>query len=293
MIDFSPVTPANRAEFEPLLFAAGRSGSESSFVNIFGWMAGHGGAARVGDHICVRYDDSYLYPIGAGDVMPVLKLLAQDAAERGNPLRLLCVTADECGELERILPGAFDFAPDRDSYDYLYPVSQLAGLSGRKMQAKRNHCNRFEAEYDYELLPLTSGDAAQCLAFGEAWYAGRAEDMSRERGTLRRVLENMDALGVRGLRLLVDGRLIAFTVGSRLNETVYDVHFEKALAEYDGAYSMINRAFARWVSENEPEVQWLNREEDLGIEGLRKAKLSYCPVLLEKFTATAETGASV
>ena len=83
------------------------------------------------------------------------------------------------------------------------------------------------------------------------------------------------------------GEVVAFTMGDRLNSDTYDVHFEKAYGELQGAYAMINREFARWVRAKHPNVRYLNREDDMGVEGLRKAKESYYPDrMVEKYAAT-------
>ena len=101
-------------------------------------------------------------------------------------------------------------------------------------------------------------------------------------------MDHFEALGLEGGLIRINGSVAAFTIGDRLNGDTYDVHFEKAYAGIQGAYAMINREFARWVREHHPDIKYLNREEDMGVEGLRKAKESYYPdLLLEKYTATA------
>ena len=108
-------------------------------------------------------------------------------------------------------------------------------------------------------------------------------DFHLEQVAITKALRNRDALGMEGLVLLEKGRVIAMTLGSALSEDTFDVHFEKAMDQYMGAYAVINREFARYLKEKYPRLQWLNREDDLGLEGLRKAKLSYCPDrLIEK-----------
>ena len=129
------------------------------------------------------------------------------------------------------------------------------------------------------------------LAMVEAWYAQKkAADPTAgfrlEQAAITKALRNRDALGMEGIVLTNKGQLIAMTLGSFLSEDTFDVQFEKALEGYDGAYAAINREFAQYLREKYPNLKWLNREDDLGIEGLRKAKLSYCPDrLVEKYWA--------
>ena len=125
----------------------------------------------------------------------------------------------------------------------------------------------------------------------EMWYAKRYQqdptaDLHMEKAALYKALENFQYLDMEGFALFVNGQPVAMTLGSFLTEQTFDVQFEKALDGYDGAYTMINNAFARYLREKYPNLKWLDREEDMGLEGLRKAKLSYYPVCLrEKYWA--------
>lgn len=121
----------------------------------------------------------------------------------------------------------------------------------------------------------------------EQWYALRLQedptrDFHMERCAISKALKNRKALGMEGLLLRVEGKVVAMTLGSQLSDKVFDVHFEKAFDRYDGAYTAINRAFARYLREKYPALTHLNREEDMGLEGLRKAKLSYNPAYLQE-----------
>ena len=123
------------------------------------------------------------------------------------------------------------------------------------------------------------------------WYELRLQedptrDFLMEQAAIRKALKNREMLGLEGLLLRVEGKIAAMTLGSRLSDDTFDIHFEKALDRYDGAYAMMNREFARYLQKKYPDIRWLNREDDMGIEGLRKAKLSYYPALmLEKYWA--------
>jgi hypothetical protein len=166
---------------------------------------------------------------------------------------------------------------------------ELATLSGKKFQPKRNHINQFLRAFpDYEFLKITPEIVSQCIDLESVWekrHDSENESESRkiERKAITVALENFDALGLQGGALKVNGKIVAFTYGSPINSSVFDIACEKADTEIIGAYAMINNLFAKQIPEN---FVYLNREEDLGIEGLRKAKLSYQPYeILPKFTA--------
>ena len=218
-----------------------------------------------------------------------------DAAERGNPMRLRSLTNETRAELEALYPGKFEFTACRNSYDYIYTVEELSELHGKKLQSKRNHCNRFEDEFpDWFTAPITDENLPQCHEMLRIWYeqhepavnAQELDQLQLEKAALQRAFDHFDELEMDGL-LLSDGeRIIAFSMGSRMNRDYYDVGFEKAFPDVNGAYAMINREFSRMIAEKYPEVRFLNREDDMGSEGLRRAKESYQPtVLLEKYTA--------
>ena len=125
------------------------------------------------------------------------------------------------------------------------------------------------------------GDAGDLI---EHWFFSKEEepdmDMGLEKVALRRAFEHFENLGLEGLILYVGEQPVAVTMGSRLSEDTFDVHFEKAREDVQGAYGAINRAFARYLREKYPSLRYLNREDDLGLPGLRKAKLSYNPAFL-------------
>ena len=207
----------------------------------------------------------------------------EDARKRGIPCRFTGLTQDDCALLERLYPGKFRYHFDRDNFDYIYAIDDLADLKGRKFQRKRNHLNRFRAANpDHTLEPITEENLPQVRDLVERWYTLRLEenphgDYHMERAAIKKAMDHRQELGLEGLLLRVNGEPVAMTMGSRLSEDTVDVHFEKALDIADGAYAAINNGFACYLREKYPQVRWLNREDDMGLEGLRKAKLSYNP----------------
>ena len=295
--------PADRQWVLPLLAAEGEMGCEYNFDNIYLWSRAYPQKlSRLGDRLLVRIQGSlgtcYLYPAGSGPLAPALDALSQDAAAHGAPLTLVCVTAAQRQALEEQFPGRFSFQEDRDGWDYLYDVNRLADLPGKKLHAKRNHIHRFDEQFpDWMFEPITPANIPECLDLERAWSARREESepeageesLSEETIAVIEALYHMEPLGLEGGLIRAGGTPVAFSLGSLTTPECFDVHFEKADGDIQGAYAVINREMARMVRQRHPQVRWLNREDDLGLEGLRKAKLSYSPdILLEKFTAREE-----
>lgn len=285
MIDFKPLDITQKELYDRYLLSAGERGCEYAFANLVLWGRQQG--AFVEGHLVLlsQFDrrSVYPYPVGQGDIKPVLDAIIQDAQERGILCRLTGLTPSECEDLEQMYPGKFRIFCDRDGYDYIYAIDDLADLKGRKFQRKRNHVNRFYAQNpDCTLEPLEDAHIPALQAMVDQWYAQRqqedpAGDYFLERVALNRALRYRKALALEGMVLCRGDRVLAMTLGSRLSADTFDVHFEKAAADVDGAYPAINAGFARYLRDKYPQLRYLNREDDLGLEGLRKAKLSYCP----------------
>ena len=285
MLDFKPFSPENKDLCNEFFMYCGERGCEYSFTNLFLW--GRQRVAFYKDHLVVfsqfNRKSVYLYPIGQGDKKAVLTAIMKDAARRGIPCRLTGLLQADCQELEELFPDQFRFHCDRNGFDYIYNIDDLAHLKGRKFQKKRNHINQFYLKNeDVSFAPITSENIPQVQEFVAKWYARREEtdphgDFHMEKAALKKALENWNMLSMIGLMLKRGEEILAITAGSFLSESTFDVHFEKALDTVDGAYAAINQGFALHLKNQFPDLRWLNREDDLGLEGLRKAKLSYCP----------------
>ena len=294
MIGFERLDLNNKARYDKYLMSDPSRGCEYSFANLFLW--GRRKAAFRGGRLLIfsQFDRRimYLFPLGEGDLKPVLNALIHDAASRGIPCGLAGMTKADCEKLEELYPGAFHFYVDRDDFDYVYAIDDLADLKGRKFQKKRNHIHRFEdAHPNAQFLPLDEKYQVKAYCMLQKWYADRKAadphaDFHLEELAMNRAFTFRTQLGLEGMVLVEDGEVLAFTMGSRMNADTFDIHFEKAREDVDGAYPAINRAFARYLREKYPELRWLDREEDMGLEGLRKAKLSYNPDhMIEKYWA--------
>ena len=293
MLDFKPITLEEQKQFTELLPKDGILGCEYSFVNLYCW--GRQRMAFLFDNATVfsQFDRRSVYLFPVGDIRrETVDAIIHDAAMRGIPCRLTGLSRQDCERLQQLYPDRFRFHTDRDSFDYIYTVDELADLTGKKYQKKRNHLNKFYLQHPEAVTePVTKENLPQVRQMVEQWYILRqqqdpTQDFHMERAAINKALHDMEALGMEGLLLRVDGQVVAMTLGSPLTAQTFDIHFEKALDRYDGAYAVINREFARYLRQKYPELKWLNREDDMGLEGLRKAKLSYQPyLLLEKYWA--------
>ena len=294
MIDFQKIDLARREEYLRYLRTDEERGCQYTFANLSLW--GRQQVAIVDGYLVLfsqfEKRSVYLFPMGKGDVKPVLDAIIQDAHERGILCRIAGLNANECLLLEELYPGRFRFYPDRDSCDYVYSIEELATLAGRKFQKKRNHLNRFRQNHpDAYIEPITDANLEAVQEMVCRWYDQRLvedpqADFHLEQRALIRAFRNMDALQMEGIVLMENGEILAMTMGSPLSDVTFDIHFEKAREDVDGAYPAINQAFAAHLREKYPNLQYLNREDDMGIAGLRKAKLSYNPHhLVVKFWA--------
>jgi len=286
---FSVPRPEDIAWAKPILLAQQRMGCEFCFGNIYAWAERYGTEITQcrGFFIARNGCGHYSLPQGQGDLREVLPLLREDARRCGKSLTLFGVTSGDIPRLEAACPGAFRYEANRDYADYIYRREDLAGLTGKKYHQKRNHIARFERGNDWQCEPITPAVLDECLEMERQWvtrYAGKdPAGLLDERRALERCFANYEAFGFCGVLLRSGGGIVAFTLGEELNEHCFCTHFEKAFAEEPGAYQVINRCFAASCLGN---YEFINREEDLGDEGLRRAKLSYYPaILLEKYFA--------
>lgn len=185
--------------------------------------------------------------------------------------------------LESACPGEFRFFDDRPNYDYVYRTQDLIDLKGREYHSKKNHLNYFLNHYRYEYVTLTSAMADKAMQFIREFNERKnlpeheMELLRMEERAMVDVFNNLEAVGYLAAAIIIDEKIEALSIGGRINRNTVTVHVEKANTAYRGLYQLINNEFCKHVASN---VKYINREEDMGIPGLRKAKLSYKPVKL-------------
>lgn len=294
-IPFKPIELEDKEIITSFTIPSNYKNCDYSFANICSWRFLYDSEfAIVEGHLLIRFRIenktrvAYMTPTGQGDLKQIIELLEADSLEQGHPLCMLGVTPDAKDELEKAIPGGFFYIPERDYFDYIYLREDLATLKGKKYQAKRNHINNFNKKYSYQYIPITPDLASECLQLENKWFNANLkdndkEDLNNEHRSITYALEHYSELDLTGGAICADHQIVAFTFGAPINHNTFGVHVEKADVNYEGVYAVINKEFASRLPEK---YIYINREEDLGIPGLRKAKLSYNPfILLEKSAA--------
>lgn len=293
MIELKPITLEDKSLYERNLFDGKERGCEYTFANLFLWAKAKIAVERDQIVLFSQFNrGTYLYPIGPGDKKSVLDAIIADAKDKGIACRISGLLAKEKETLEELYPGMFHFYTNRDWYDYVYAIDDLADLQGQKYHRRRNHYNRFRDTFpDYTLEPLGEENLPKVREMVNHWYDAKLSenpdgDFRMEQAALENALRYFHELGMVGLVLLEGENVQAVTFGSRLSDDTFDVHFEKAWWDVNGAYAAINCEFARYIRDKFPSIRFLNREEDMGLEGLRQAKQRYYPHhMVEKYWA--------
>ncbi|MGI6188103.1 MAG: DUF2156 domain-containing protein [Clostridiales bacterium] len=293
LVDFKEIELSDRPVIEHYLSMRYYDNSEFCFSNLFIWRYGFNlKFSVIDDYLCIvgRLGESFYFifpPLGRDDGnldRAFIKVIEYYKAQ-GYPIIIKCVTEPMRMLIEQAMPGFFRYERDPNNDDYVYSTYDLINLEGKKYHQKRNHINRFLKNYEYTYESIDDSNIEECIAAEIEWLKGKEPDRSLqdEKIAIMEALNNFDQLGLKGGALRIDGKIQAFSIGDLLNPEMVVIHFEKANTEYHGSYAMINQQFAAncWK-----DIPYINREEDMGIPGLRKAKRSYHPIkMVEKYTA--------
>jgi hypothetical protein len=292
----SELTLAHKPVFDRIFNVLQPEISDLTFTNLFMWQYSYG-LKPVYLPDCDywlllanppnKWNPFFLPPLGdwnnPAQLKAALGAMDQLARARGFKLRLRRIPKQLVDALQPI-DSSLQFREDNRTFDYIYQASDLIKLEGRKYHGKRNHVNQFQRKYLWEYQRITPPVLEECLAIDKEWFnikdALRCECADEEKA-MALVINNYLALGVSGGVIRVNGNIEAIAVGERLTADMAVIHIEKANTEFDGIYAAINQQFAADFCAG---FQLINREEDMGLEGLRKAKNSYNPVrMIEKF----------
>lgn len=223
---------------------------------------------------------AFAQPLGTMPLDEAVLLLAEYCKEQGYPLSFSAITEFNLEKFIDLQPVRV--YPLKAWSDYVYTMEALSTLSGKKLGKKRNHCNRFVAENpDWTFEPIQTHNldlVRECFA-QVCEGASDAPMAQYERAQVWKVLDDLECYPFEAMCLKVGNKVIAFSIGEVLNNVLH-VHIEKSLRDVNGSAEMINWQFARYISEKYPVVEWVNRQDDAGDEGLRKAKQSYYPAFL-------------
>ncbi len=288
-MDFKPIEIIDRSIFMEYLHADPQETSETTFTNLFMWRKRYEPMWAVsGDLLCIimRTDDGDYFglpPIGLGDKQKGLFHLFNKLRQLSPEPRIARAAKSFVKtDVDRDL---YDVVLDRDNSDYVYLVDELTKLRGNRFHKKKNHINSFKKKYQFEYKDLKGEIIEAALALQEDWCEFRncaeSDDLTEEDKAIYQALCNFEFLELKGGAILVNGMVEAFTFGELLNPETVVIHVEKANPRIRGLYPLINQLFLvnAW-----PNIKFVNREQDLGVEGLRKAKESYFPHhMVEKF----------
>lgn len=293
-MDYKKVSLEDRALLERYLSMKKDRCCDMTFANIYLWSRQYPTEFEMKGN-CLVFRDmespwSFSFPYGAEeDQKETIELLERQAQEEGHPFRMHLVTPSDFEKLECWYPGKYKITYVRDVADYVYETEKLISLSGKKYHGKKNHVNKFKNTYpDWSYEKLTDENVEDCFQMALKWRTqnGCEEDEEKraEMCVTLNALRLYKELHLTGGVLLAEGRVVAFTLGEKLNPDMFVVHIEKAFADVPGAYPMINQQFLLHEAQ---EYLYVNREDDAGTDGLRKAKESYRPVfLMEKGIVT-------
>jgi len=277
---FAPVALADKQVILPLLLADDPCFCEYNFANLFMWGDIYRTRWLLQEERLWLYnghDDLMLMPVGRTLGMAELVAASDGLRRAGKSGNFVLVDADYVQEN----PGLGDFfsiEQDMANGDYIYQSRKLVELRGNKLHKKRNQISQFLGLYPgYSSRPLQNSDLEACLGLAEKWCRLRtceALDFDHEKSALKKALIHFEELELQGIQIALDGEMAAFAIFSRLNSNMADVHFEKFSPDIKGIAQVINWETAKFLAAR---YRYINREQDLGIEGLRQAKRSYVP----------------
>ena len=286
MLEFKKVELKHAKEIQNFAFNNEILACEKSTVNLIVWQRAYNNMFAIHDGMLFlksgkEKTQSFSLPIGA-DVKKGLEYIFEYTAPEMP--RFWLQNDGQANEFKALYSDKYDISPVRDAFDYIYKREDLANLAGKKYHSKRNHIATFKKQHNWLFKAISEEDRAEVLACAEKWYSENSdrfdEYMAIEKEGIKTIVENMTLLNAKGGAIYVDGIMVAFTLGSPINDNVFDIHIEKALKDYATAYTVINNEFAKTLTDYE----FITREDDIALEGLRNAKLSYKPeILLEKY----------
>ena len=296
MIEMEYITLDKKELIKDYLSQRCTQNSEFTFTNLFMWRKSYDiRYAIINNSLCLMPKHSSgprsaTFPIGGtAYIKETVEELIDYFVKRDEEPLIRLYDDKSVQQLNELFPNKFIITEDINAYDYVYNVKDLINLSGKKYHGKKNHINKFKSLYNYEYSTMTPSDKEECLNLFDKWYESKKYEIagvSEEREAVAEFLDNWKELDIVGGCIRVDGKMVAFSFGEPLcgcKNTVV-IHLEHADTNYQGIYPMINQQF---LEHEWSEFEYVNREEDMGLEGLRKAKQSYRPVfMVKKYVAT-------
>lgn len=292
MLNFRKLTIKDKDWISKCISEGDTDGCCYSFGNMFAWGDSYSLEVAEFEGLCLtrgksRSGTSYTYPSGKGDIKKAILAMMEEAKDNGELFRMHHVLENNIDALNEMFPDMFEFRYDRDASEYVYSIKNMAELPGKKFHGKKGHVNAFFRKHtDVSCDPVTSDNIHLCLEIAKSWLSDRDDEygeLKTEYKSLEKAVHHFKELGFIGAILYADGKPVAFTLGEPLKNNTFCTHYEKTVPDYRDAFPVINNGFTKLMLLS---YDYVNREEDTGSEGLRKAKLSYYPeFLLNKYTA--------
>jgi uncharacterized protein len=288
MLEFKVVTLEDKDLFDSYIKKNKFLTSEYSFMSLFIWRKVFDTQYCIYKNTLIikknskEFGSFFMQPIGyeSKDLDEIINILVD--YKKANHMEYLFrnVEAPFLEELKNNFQNKFKIGIEENNFDYIYESENLINLAGRKFSSKRNHITRFVNNYNYRVEDINTQNAQECIKSAKEW--GRVNNdnglISYETESIITMLKNFHKLKFYGMVVYVDGKISAFTIGEIANEEMAIIHVEKAFSEVHGLYPFINKTFAEKYFKD---IKYINREDDMGLEGLRKAKQSYHPYKLE------------
>lgn len=292
MLKFRTPEISDMAWVKKAMTASQEAACEYCFGNLYIWSKVYKNTIAEYDGLFIARDGvndaCYLYPCGNGDKRKAIEELIEFSKTNDKKmLEMYCLTPKSVDELKSMFPDKFEFVEDRAYFDYIYNSQDLINLAGRKYHSKRNHISYFKNNYNWSYEKITRENLPECYLMNRKWEElnsdKETDSLDDELDAIKRGFIKFEEIGFVGGLLRKDGEVIAYTFGEEINKDVFCVHVEKAYSDIRGAYPMINQQFCEHELAG---YKYINREDDVGDEGLRKAKLSYNPaIILPKYKA--------
>ncbi len=290
-LPFAPPELTDASSMQKILCGSQTRGNDLSFVNLYLLREKYQTTIAIVNGFLFRHYagnsrfQGYALPTGNGNIQDALRLIENDAACRERELRFCLLTEEDVAILQQLLPGQFHFTTNNGDADYIYQRTDLANLPGTTYHKKRNHIARFKRLFpNLRFLPLNDQTAHDAQSVADAWLTTQETTPAvlHEHRAIQAAISHFNQLNLCGGILYVGNIPIAMSIASYITPQTADIHYEKCLPEYRGAYPIINQEMAKMLKSD-----FINREEDLNIPGLRQAKLSYRPAfLLHKYSAS-------
>ncbi len=289
MLEFKKVSAKDFQKYNRYRDLDETNASEGVFMTMFIWDKYYNlELAENGEFLFIRFnikgkEPSYFFPIGSGNLEKAIEELSSYSKMNGERLIFRLVSKENAQKLKELYSDKFTFAESRDSFDYIYLTEKMISLSGKKLHSKRNHLNYFLENYEYEYIEVKDEILlCECAKKADSWVKAKKKNKNPyEAEAMQTYFENFFSFNQTGGVIKSDGEIVAMSFGERLNRDTALIQIELADENYRGAYQAINKMFCEkeWAG-----CTYVNREEDMGIEGLRKAKTSYQPAfLVEKY----------